>query len=168
MAKTHKRVLSLILSLVMVLSLLPIQALAAVSISCTASDGAVITVTGDIPENAVVTAVPVPVELEGMKTLGAYDINITVDGAAWQPESPVEVADTVFLANSAVAPGSYPQLTAGKFQFSLGHAPYDQNHSATTFSVSTTAARITSSQTVTNHPAKSPVKPPNTFNAIRL
>ena len=92
MAKTHKRVLSLILSLVMVLSLLPIQALAAVSISCTASDGAVITVTGDIPENAVVTAVPVPVELEGMKTLGAYDINITVDGAAWQPESPVEVS----------------------------------------------------------------------------
>ena len=92
MAKTHKRVLSLILSLVMVLSLLPIQALAAVSISCTASDGAVITVTGDIPENAVVTADPVQVELEGMKTLGAYDINITVDGAAWQPESPVEVS----------------------------------------------------------------------------
>ncbi len=92
MAKTRKRVLSLVLSLVMVLSLLPIQALAAVSISCTASDGAVITVTGDIPENAVVTAVPVPVELEGMKTLGAYDINITVDGAAWQPESPVEVS----------------------------------------------------------------------------
>ena len=80
MAKTHKRVLSLILSLVMVLSLLPIQALAAVSISCTASDGAVITVTGDIPENAVVTAVPVPVELGGMKTLGAYTSSFMMIG----------------------------------------------------------------------------------------
>ena len=88
MANTRKRLLSLALVLVMVLSLLPIQTLAAESIQCTASDGAVITVTGDIPANAVITAVPVQVSLEGMKTLGAYDINITVDGEAWQPREP--------------------------------------------------------------------------------
>ena len=84
------------------------------------------------------------------------------------PEGPVEIVNAGFLANNAVAPGIHPQLPAGKGQLSLGHASYDQNHSVTTFSVRITAANITSSQTVRNHPARSPVKPPNTFRAIRL
>ena len=66
------------------------------------------------------------------------------------------------------APGRDPQLPPDEVQLSLGHAADNQNHIAATLSASAAAASIASSQICKNHPARSPVKPPNCFIATAL
>ena len=94
MAKLSKRVLSVILSLTMMLTLLPTTAFASgrVTIDCDTRDGATVSVTGDLPEDATVSADAVSVDVEGIKIVAAYDINIyDGNGDLWQPEGGVEV-----------------------------------------------------------------------------
>ena len=57
-------------------------------------DGTVITVKGELPEDASVKAYPVEVEdFDGEKVLAAYDITIYgPDGGEFQPEDPVQVS----------------------------------------------------------------------------
>lgn len=57
-------------------------------------DGTVITVKGELPEDASVEAYPVEVEdFDGEKVLAAYDITICgPDGGEFQPEDPVQVS----------------------------------------------------------------------------
>ena len=55
--------------------------------------GDTITITGQLPAGTTVSAVPVDVEVEGMKVLAAYDITLhDADGSEYQPETPVAVA----------------------------------------------------------------------------
>ncbi|HUM84076.1 MAG TPA: InlB B-repeat-containing protein [Lachnospiraceae bacterium] len=58
------------------------------SYSTRADNGTTITLSGQMPENAVVKAYPVTVAVEGQKTLAAFDITIiTKDGNAYEPAS---------------------------------------------------------------------------------
>ncbi len=62
------------------------------SIQTEAEDGAVITVSGLLPQGAYVTAEPVEVVLEDLTVLAAYDITIyDGEGNVWQPDESVVV-----------------------------------------------------------------------------
>lgn len=61
------------------------------------SGDAVITISGELPENAYAAATPVDVEIEGQEVLTAFDITIYTNDAdgkpvEWQPLSPVSVS----------------------------------------------------------------------------
>ena len=99
MAKTtRKRILSLLMTLVLAFSLLPISVFAAEdavsSVSVETQDGMIVTVTGDsLPDGLSVTAEPVYAEdyldsttLETHEVVAAYDITLWLDGEVWQPE----------------------------------------------------------------------------------
>ena len=62
------------------------------SIQAEAEDGAIITVSGLLPEGAYVTAKPVEITLEDLTVLAAYDITIfDGEGNVWQPDESVVV-----------------------------------------------------------------------------
>ena len=65
-------------------------------------DGAVITVSGLLPQGAYVTAEPVEVTLEDLTVLAAYDITIyDAEGNVWQPDESVDVdIQTPILADA--------------------------------------------------------------------
>ncbi len=75
----------------------------AVTITATAADGTVVTITGAIPDDAQVEISPIYLsedELdkyldETAETACAYDIKIIVDGEEWQPTDPVSVSLTM-------------------------------------------------------------------------
>ena len=68
------------------------DALSEDTIQATADDGAVITVSGLLPQDAYVTAEPVEVTLEDLTVLAAYDITIyDAEGNVWQPDESVVV-----------------------------------------------------------------------------
>lgn len=59
-----------------------------------AEDNMVITVTGELPEGAVIVAYPVTVDAGGEQVLFAYDITIRLaDGAVWSPEDGAVVVE---------------------------------------------------------------------------
>ncbi len=74
----------------------------AATISATATDGTVVTISGTIPDGAQAEISPVSLSeddlsryLDGTaETAYAYDIKIIVDGKEWQPTSPVSVSLT--------------------------------------------------------------------------
>ncbi len=68
------------------------------TISCSATDGSAVTISGSLPQGAYVTAVPVTVELEEGSVLAAYDITIhCADGSEFQPSE----GDTVQVSISS-------------------------------------------------------------------
>ncbi|MFB0920683.1 MAG: InlB B-repeat-containing protein [Oscillospiraceae bacterium] len=83
--------------------------LTAQTISCTASDGAYIAISGSLPEGAYVTAAAVTVELDEGEVLAAYDITIHyADGSEFQPAEggAVQVSISSPVIEQAVSDGA--------------------------------------------------------------
>ena len=115
MAKLSKRVLSVILSLTMMLTLLPTTAFASgrVTIDCDTRDGATVSVTGDLPEDATVSADAVSVDVEGIKTkVSEWETKYNEDTQALKDQ--LDAANYGFAVKGAVAGLKFTSESAKK------------------------------------------------------